>query len=239
MPPKSVFTIDLELTGKQRSAYDRAERDGIVQLRALGPDLRVSNVLELIMRLKQICNVDPVSGQSAKLSDLRDRMESLADQGDRALVFSQFANDENGVGFIARGLHEFEPLIYTGSLGADERDLVIRRFTQDPSRRVLVLSLRAGGQGLNLQEASYVVHFDRWWNPAVERQAEARSHRMGQNRPVTVYTYRCLETIEQRIDEVLQGKQLLFDQVVDGVSLELTGLLSKRDLYGLFGITPE
>jgi SNF2 family DNA or RNA helicase len=101
----------------------------------------------------------------------------------------------------------------------------------------LILSLKAGGQGLNLQQASYVVHFDRWWNPAVERQAESRSHRLGQLLPVTVYAYRCLDTIEQRIDEVLQGKQLLFDRVVDGVTMEPAELLTKADLLGLFGIT--
>jgi SNF2 family DNA or RNA helicase len=239
LPAKSVFTIDLELTGDQRKAYDRAERDGIVRLRALGPDVRVANVLELIVRLKQICNVEPGTGQSVKMDDLLARMAVLVDQGDRALVFSQFSNDDNGAGFIARGLSEFKPLMYTGTLRADERDLVIQRFKEDTMRRVLVLSLRAGGQGLNLQEASYVVHFDRWWNPAVERQAEDRSHRMGQTRPVTVYTYRCLDTIEQRIDEVLREKQVLFDQLVDGVTLDPTGLLSKTELLGLFGITAE
>jgi len=99
-----------------------------------------------------------------------------------------------------------------------------------------VLSLRAGGQGLNLIDASYVFHFDRWWNPAVERQAEDRSHRMGQTLPVTVYAYRCLDTIEDRIDAILRAKQALFDELVDGVSLDLTRLMTRDELLGLFSL---
>jgi SNF2 family DNA or RNA helicase len=102
----------------------------------------------------------------------------------------------------------------------------------------LVLSLRAGGQGLNLQEASYVFHFDRWWNPAVERQAEDRSHRIGQTMPVTVYAYTCMDTIEDRIAQLLEEKQRLFDNVVDEVSLDLDRLLSAEEIFGLFGLRP-
>jgi SNF2 family DNA or RNA helicase len=100
----------------------------------------------------------------------------------------------------------------------------------------LVLSLKAGGQGLNLQEASCVFHFDRWWNPAWERQAEDRVHRPGQTLPVTVYRYVCENTIEERIDVVLRDKQPRFDRVVDTVSLDLPNLLSRKELLGLFGL---
>ncbi len=118
-----------------------------------------------------------------------------------------------------------------------ERQAVAERFKADARHRVLVLSLRAGGLGLNLQEASYVVHFDRWWNPAVERQAEDRCHRMGQHLPVTVYAYRCLGTIEDRIQQVLSQKQALFDELVDGVSMDVGSLLTKEELLALFGLT--
>ncbi|MGH2733202.1 MAG: helicase-related protein, partial [Actinomycetota bacterium] len=109
-------------------------------------------------------------------------------------------------------------------------------FHGDAGHRLLVLSLRAGGQGLNLADASYVVHFDRWWNPAVERQAEDRTHRMGQTLPVTVYAYRCMDTIEERIDEILAAKQALFDEVIDPVCLDLSRLFTKSDLLSLFGL---
>jgi len=102
----------------------------------------------------------------------------------------------------------------------------------------LVLSLRAGGQGLNLQVASYVFHFDRWWNPAVEHQAEDRSHRLGQSIPVHVYKYTCEGTIEERIDRILREKQSLFDEIVDDVSIDLKARLSAEELFGLFNLTP-
>jgi non-specific serine/threonine protein kinase len=114
--------------------------------------------------------------------------------------------------------------------------VVLHRFRRDATHRLLILSLRAGGQGLNLADASYVVHFDRWWNPAVERQAEDRTHRMGQTLPVTVYAYRCLGTIEERIDEILQAKQALFDELIDPVTLDLSRLLTKKELFSLFGL---
>src|SRR3970040_427932 len=116
--------------------------------------------------------------------------------------------------------------------------MAIRECKENPTRKVLVLSLRAGGQGRNLQEASYVFHFDRWWNPAVENQAEDRSHRLGQTSPVTVYKYVCENTIEERIDGVLRDKQALFDQLVDDVSIDLKKHLSADELFGLFGLEP-
>src|SRR5439155_8882127 len=114
-----------------------------------------------------------------------------------------------GVRALARRLARFDPLEFTGGLTASAREHVLRLFRSDPRHRALVLSLKAGGQGLNLQEASYVFHFDRWWNPAVARQAEDRSHRLGQTVPVNVYRYLCAGTIEERIDEILRAKQAL------------------------------
>jgi len=100
----------------------------------------------------------------------------------------------------------------------------------------MAISLRAGGVGLNLQEASYAFHLDRWWNPAVEKQAEDRAHRIGQTVKLHVVKYICADTIEQRIDRILEDKQQLFDELVDDVSLDLSGRLSRRELLGLFGL---
>ena len=151
-----------------------------MHLRSLGEDVTISHVLALIQRLKQICNVCPSSGESVKLDDMSDRLEELAAEGQRALVFSQYTNQEYGVHGIVERLKEFNPLAYDGSMSARQKDEVITSFKENPRHEALVLSLKAGGQGLNLQEASYVFHFDRWWNPAVERQAEDRTHRLGQ-----------------------------------------------------------
>jgi SNF2 family DNA or RNA helicase len=100
----------------------------------------------------------------------------------------------------------------------------------------LILSLHAGGQGLNLQCASYVFHFDRWWNPALERQAEDRTHRIGQPSPVNVYRYLMADTIEQRIARLLREKEAHFARVVETASLDLTRLLHKADLCDLLGL---
>jgi SNF2 family DNA or RNA helicase len=124
-------------------------------------------------------------------------------------------------------------------MGRNERKRVLARFREDPDASVLILSLGAGGQGLNLQAASYVFHFDRWWNPAVERQAEARSHRMGQQRALNVYAYTGERTIEERLTQILRGRQRLADDLVEDVSIDPTeGVgLTNEDLLGLFAMS--
>jgi SNF2 family DNA or RNA helicase len=238
LPPKQVITLDLPLLPRQEEAYARAETEGVVQLRERGPAVRIEHVLELITRLKQLCNADPASGESAKFEDIRERLRILVDEGHRALLFSQYTDDTFGVGGAAKALSEFDPLTFVGSMSSGERDNVIQRFRFEEWHKALVLSLRAGGVGLNLQEASYVFHIDRWWNPAVERQAEDRSHRMGQAVPVTVLKYTCLNTIEERIARILEEKQQLFDEIVDDVSLDVATKLTSEELFGLFGMKP-
>ncbi|MBI4544761.1 MAG: restriction endonuclease [Gemmatimonadetes bacterium] len=238
LPPKTVVEAALPLGPVQRESYERAERDGVIWLQELGAMARIAHVLELITRLKQICNFCPVTGESAKLEDLAERLEALAAQGHKALVFSQYADERFGVRAIARRLERFRPIAYVGDLSSRERDHAIAAFKQRRDSRAFILSLRAGGQGLNLQEASYVFHFDRWWNPATERQAEDRAHRLGQLLPVTVYKYTCEGTIEERIEAVLRGKQALFDHLVDDVSIDLAQHLTPDELFGLFGLEP-
>lgn len=238
LPEKSVYDLWLQLDGRQRETYERAEYEGVIYLRELGETITITHVLALIQRLKQICNVCPESGASAKLEDLSERLGEIAAGGQRALVFSQYVDDGYGVGAIADRLSHLEPLRYHGRLSVVEKDAVISRFKSSEHHKVLVLSLRAGGQGLNLQEASYVVHFDRWWNPAVERQAEDRTHRLGQKNAVTVYRYICENTIEERIDRILRQKQHLFDEYVDRVTIDPGKLLGEKEIFGLFGLEP-
>ncbi len=238
LPPKTVNRVLLDLPDEQMRSYRRAEEDGVVELRRRGETIRLTHVLQLITRLKQICNFCPETGVSAKLIDLLSRLEVLSEEGHKVLVFCQYTDDVFGVRAIERGAGRYNPLTFTGDLSQEERRERITRFKKDNRHRALILSLRAGGQGLNLQEASYVVHFDRWWNPATERQAEDRSHRMGQTMPVTVYTYTCAGTIEERIADLLEEKQKLFDFLIDDVSLELDRVLTVEDLFGLFGLVP-
>ena len=236
LPPKLEQKLTIELTSEQRASYQRAEQEGVVHLRELGEDVTVQHVFALITKLKQICNADPETGVSSKLEDIRDRLEQLAAQGHKALVFSQYVDGPFGVHATVNYLRQFSPLSLTGDMSLEEREDTINRFKSGDEHKALVLSLRAGGLGLNLQEASYVFHLDRWWNPAVERQAEDRSHRIGQTVKVNVIKYSCADTIEQRIDEVLEQKQELFAQLVDDVSLDLSTRLNQAELLRLFGL---
>lgn len=226
LPPKTVFELAPELLPAQRAAYDTAHREGLVWLRSLGAELRVTHVLELILRLKQICNACPRTGASAKLDDLRRRLHEVT-AGEKALVFSQFVAAPFGAEAIAHAIAPLRPLLLTGRMSAAARDDALGQFAAEPDRRVLVASLRAGGVGLNLTAASVVFHFDRWWNPAVETQAEDRTHRIGQTRPVQVFAYLTPDSIEQRIGKILQEKRALFADLIDGVA---TASLRRLDL---------
>jgi SNF2 family DNA or RNA helicase len=235
LPPKTLTDLLLEMTPDQRRSYERAENDGLVYLQELGGSITIANVLELILRLNQLCNFEPESGASAKFADLQERLAVLADGGQRALVFSQFADEYYGAAALARRLEHFGPVLYTGAMTLYERDTAVRRFQEDPSRQVMVLSLRAGGQGLNLQAASYVFHFDRWWNPAVEDQATDRSHRLGQRLPVHVYSYTIANSIEERIREILVEKRELFERIVEGAGIDVHGF-SRDELFRTVGL---
>jgi SNF2 family DNA or RNA helicase len=172
----------------------------------------------------------PESGQSAKFADLSDRLAALTRSGEKALLFSQFVAEPFGAHRLAKELAEFRPLVLTGTVDPVGRASLIAEFERDPSRQLMILSLRAGGLGLNLTAASCVFHFDRWWNPAVEAQAEDRVHRIGQQRPVQVFAYICADTIEERIRDILAEKRALFADLVDGVPMRA---LARLDLDSL------
>lgn len=234
LPPKLHDGVRLELTPAQRRTYDRAEREGIIRLHELGVNVTITHVLELITRLKQICNFCPETGESAKLDDLDGRLALVAEAGEKALVFSQFVEEPFGIERLRQRLQRFKPLALTGAMELDYRENVVRRFKEDPDRPLLLLSLRAGGIGLNLQEATHVFHFDRWWNPATEKQAEDRAHRVGQRSTVFVHSYVCENTVEERIEAILAKKRDLFDAVIDGE----TGALTPGELFSIVGMAP-
>ena len=236
LPPKIVTNISLSIGNSQRQIYDQVESKGILQLKEKGNQIKISNVLELILRLKQLCNFNPLNGESSKIEDITEKLKTLVSEGHRAIIFSQFVDNKFGVHAIYQKLKHFQPLVFSGALNSQQKERVVQSFKSDPDRKVLLLSLRAGGQGLNLQEASYVFHFDSWWNPAVEHQAEDRTHRLGQTSPVHVYRYTCVDTIEERIAQILEQKQQLFNELVDGVSIDLSSKLNAEELLSLFGL---
>ncbi len=233
LPPKLFHDEEFDLSPDQRETYEMAEQDGVLRLGDLGQAATIQHVFELVLRLKQICNFDPATGSSAKLERLYAGLEEVAASGRKAIVFSQWVDTLKR---LSRRLDRFGTLEYHGGIPSRQRDGIIQRFREDPSRHVMLISYGAGGVGLNLQFAGYVFLFDRWWNPAVEDQAINRAHRIGSTGPVTVTRFLTLGTIEERIDRVLQEKRELFDTIFSGAEPHRKLGLTQEELFGLFDL---
>jgi SNF2 family DNA or RNA helicase len=233
MPPKVVRDVVLELTPAQKEAYSRAEKDGVVHLNELGETLTVQHVFQLVMRLKQICNFDPLTGESTKLEQLLTDMDEVADSGRKAIVFSQWVEP---LEVLAKALEPFRPLQYHGRVPQAERTAILDRFKADPACHVLLMSYGTGSVGLNLQFTNYVFLFDRWWNPAVEDQAINRAHRIGQKHPVTVTRFLAEDTIEKRIADILEAKRKIFNDLLALAEKPANLGLSEDEIFGLFDI---
>ena len=224
LPPRQDSTEFCTLTLEQASLY-QATIDAVMnQVRGTAGIERRGHVLALITRLKQVCN-HPVQatdrpgvlgGRSGKLDRLTEMLAEALDEGDNALVFTQYAvMGKLLAGHLEHEL-EIERLYLDGSTPRPTRETIVDRFQRDGGEpRVLIASLRAGGTGLNLTAASHVFHYDRWWNPAVEDQASDRAHRIGQTRVVQVHRLVCAGTIEERIDELIASKRDLAARIVD------------------------
>jgi SNF2 family DNA or RNA helicase len=234
LPPKIIRDSVLELTPQQREAYDLAEKDGVVRLNALGETLTVQHVFELVLRLKQICNFDPATGQSAKLEQLQVDMQEVADSGRKAIVFSQWVEP---LEFLGDALATFGPLQFHGRVPASQRQAVLELFKRDSTKHVLLMSYGTGSVGLNLQFTNYVFLFDRWWNPAVEDQAINRAHRIGQTSQVIVTRFITQGTIEDRIAEILERKRQLFNELIEQNEPPPPAMgLTEEEIFGLFDI---
>jgi SNF2 family DNA or RNA helicase len=233
LPPKLICDAEVPLTPQQWDAYRRAEDDGVVRLNEWGAELTIQHVFELVLRLKQICNFDPATGASAKLDRLEADLEECVASGRKAIVFSQWVDS---ISKLRSRLEPLGPLEYHGRIPSRRRDEIIEQFRNDPRSNVLLMSYGAGSVGLNLQFASYVFLFDRWWNPAVEDQAINRAHRIGASGAVTVVRFLSVGTIEERIDRVLAEKRELFSAVFSDASWPSRIGLSRDDIFGLFNL---
>ena len=233
MPPKLIRDTYVELTPEQRTRYELAEKEGVVHLNALGDTITIQHVFELVLRLKQICNFDPLTGASGKLEQLQADLMEVASSGRKAIIFSQWVEP---LEYLADRLAEFGALQFHGRIPSRERLGVLERFRNDPKQHVLLMSYGTGSVGLNLQFANYVFLFDRWWNPAVEDQAINRAHRIGQKAPVLVTRFITPGTIESRICEVLERKRQLFAELIgQGVTPSLS--MTEEEVFGLFDLT--
>ena len=235
MPPRMNRDERIELTAEQRETYRRAEEEGVLRLSALGQEATIQNVFELVLRLKQICNFDTATGESAKLDCLEAELEEIQASGKKSLVFSQWVET---LGRLEKRLARFGALEYHGGMSTAARDEAIRRFKHDKKHNVLLLSYGAGAVGLNLQFSQYVFLFDRWWNPAIEDQAINRAHRIGAAGAVTVTRYLSADTIEERIDEVLRKKRDLSDTILSQAEAPASSGLTTEDLFALFKLAP-
>jgi SNF2 family DNA or RNA helicase len=233
LPPKLIRDAEVELSAEQAESYRLAEDEGVIRLRKMQRELTIQHVLELVLRLKQICNFDPATGASSKLERLEADLEECAASGRKAIIFSQWVQT---IVELRQRLARFGPVEYHGQIPHSQREAAIQQFRDDPCSSIILMSYGAGSVGLNLQFASYVFLFDRWWNPAVEDQAINRAHRIGVQSPVTVSRFLTLGTIEERIHQILVQKRALFDTVFgDQVSGPSCGL-SRDEIFSLFGL---
>ncbi len=247
LPEKMEMKTFCTLTKEQASLYAAVIRDAEEQLAEAEGMQRRGIVLSILSRLKQVCNHpsqflgdgSAVNGRSGKLTRLEEMLEEMLENGERALIFTQFAR----MGDLLKGhLQETfgrEALFLHGGVTKKKRDLMVERFQQEEDAPpFFILSLKAGGTGLNLTRANHVFHFDRWWNPAVENQATDRAFRIGQTRNVQVRKFICSGTLEERIDEMIEKKTAIADQVVGTGEGWLTEL-SNDELKNIFALSKD
>jgi len=241
LPPKTETDHVVPLTTEQATLYEAVVRESLARIAEADGIARRGLVLKLLTALKQICNHPaqylkqgaPLAGRSGKLDALDDLLDAIVDAGDSVLVFTQYVA-------MARLLetHLADRGVATtflhGGVPARRRDDMVDRF-QAGEVAVFLLSLKAGGTGLNLTQATHVVHFDRWWNPAVEDQASDRAWRIGQDRPVQVHRLVTEGTVEDKIAALLASKRQLADAVVGGGESWLAEL-SDADLADLVAL---
>ncbi len=236
LPAKQEFTVHCSLTAEQAGLYRAVVADLLERLAGLRGVERKGAVLAAIGRLKQVCNHPAqllhdgtaVAGRSGKVERLVELLTEALAEGDRALVFTQYAEFGTMLRpYLRRKLGE-EVLYLHGGVPRGRRDAMVERFQSPDGPRVFLLSLKAGGTGLNLTAANQVVHLDRWWNPAVEDQATDRAHRIGQRRDVQVRRLVCAGTVEERIDELLGAKRVLAGAAVGDGEQWLAELTAER-----------
>ncbi|MET8703852.1 DEAD/DEAH box helicase [Kitasatospora sp. NPDC004723] len=236
LPAKQEFTVRCALTAEQAGLYRAVVTDLLERLGGLRGVERKGAVLAAIGRLKQVCNHPAqllhdgtaVAGRSGKVERLVELLTEALAEGDRVLVFTQYAEFGTMLRpYLRRKLGE-EVLHLHGGVPRGRREELVARFQSPDGPRVFLLSLKAGGTGLNLTAANQVVHLDRWWNPAVEDQATDRAHRIGQRRAVQVRRLVCAGTVEERIGELLDAKRTLAEAAVGDGEQWLAELPAER-----------
>ncbi|WP_244257786.1 DEAD/DEAH box helicase, partial [Paraburkholderia phymatum] len=231
LPEKTELKAWCHLSPVQAALYERAVKDLAAALEGADGIERKGIVLSYLMRFKQICNHPSQwlgdaawsPEASGKFGRLRELVDVMAAKQEKVLVFTQFRETTEPLAAFLGSLFGREGLILHGGTAVGKRRELVRQFQEDESTPFFVLSLKAGGSGLNLTAASHVIHFDRWWNPAVENQATDRAFRIGQRKNVLVHKFVCQGTVEDRIDQLIESKQQLVNDMLEGgAELQLT-----------------
>jgi SNF2 family DNA or RNA helicase len=248
LPEKQENTVFCGLTREQAAIYQQIVDKSLAEIEAAEGIQRHGIILAVLVKLKQVCNHPELflkgddkklkdrpkfETRSGKLQRLEEMLEEVVLEGDRALIFTQFAEWGKLLKAHLEKQLGRETLFLYGSTSKKQREEMVDRFQHDPQApRIFILSLKAGGVGLNLTRANHVFHFDRWWNPAVENQATDRVFRIGQTRNVQVHKFVCNGTLEEKIHDLIESKKALAEQVVGTGENWLTELNTEqlRDL---------
>jgi superfamily II DNA or RNA helicase len=224
LPDKTEVRAFCHLTRKQAALYQQSVADLATELERAEGMKRRGVVLASLMRLKQICNHPSQwlgdsawsEADSGKLARLREIAEVIAAKQEKVLVFTQFRETTAPLAAFLESVFGRPGLVLHGETAVGKRQPLVRQFQEDERVPFFVVSLKAGGAGLNLTAASHVVHFDRWWNPAVENQATDRAFRIGQAKNVLVHKFVCRGTVEERIDQLIDSKRQLSQDLLEG-----------------------
>ncbi|MBA3841812.1 MAG: DEAD/DEAH box helicase [Actinobacteria bacterium] len=246
LPPITVEKDYCRLTVEQASLYQATVDNWMPRIEAHDDRFgRRGAVLAMLGHLKQVCNHpemllhtgQPLAGRSGKLERMVELLgEMPAD--DKALVFTQYPSFDRLVPYLEEQTGR-QVGFFHGRLNARQRDELLAAFATPEGPSILVISIRAGGRGLNLPAANHVFHFDRWWNPAVEQQATDRAHRLGQRKPVFVHSLICSGTLEERIDALLDSKRELVAKVMAGTSDDWLGDLDLGAIRAAVALAPD
>jgi non-specific serine/threonine protein kinase len=247
LPEKVEVRAYCGLSKRQAAMYTKMVQELADTLKNVDGMKRRGLVLSYLMRFKQLCNHPSQllgdgryqaeeSGKFARLSEI---CEEIASRQERAIIFSQFREITEPLADYLAGVFGRRGLVLHGNTAVKQRQTLIDQFQRDDGPPFMVLSLKAGGTGLNLTAASHVIHFDRWWNPAVENQATDRAFRIGQKRNVLVHKFVCQGTIEERIDALIDEKRQLATDLLEGGAEKLLTEMNDAELIRFVSLDVE
>ncbi len=244
LPEKMVLNDYCYLSKNQAVLYEKTLNEMMEKISGFTGINRRGNIFKLITALKQICNHpyqflksgDMNKESSGKMEQCIQLVQSIIDNDEKTLIFTQYKEMGDILTHVIEEECNTTPLFFHGSLNVNQREEMINKFQTDPDTKVMILSLKAGGTGLNLTSATNVIHYDLWWNPAVEDQATDRTYRIGQDKNVMVHRLITLGTFEEKIDEMLKSKKELADMAVYEGEKIITEL-SDEEIYEIFTLS--